>query len=53
VVTDVDWFDHQVRLNVTRDQVYSAPPWDPLAIMDEVDEQQLRRHFGWPGDGGA
>jgi hypothetical protein len=52
-VTDVDWLDHQVRLNVTRDQVKSAPAWDPLAMMDEVGEQQLRRHFGWPGDGGA
>ncbi|MGA8584618.1 MAG: PRC-barrel domain containing protein, partial [Roseiarcus sp.] len=51
-VTDVDWHDRQVKLNVTRDQVKSAPAWDPLAMMDEVGEQQLHRHFGWPGYGG-
>ncbi len=48
-VTGIDWIDRQVRLNVTRDQVKSAPAWDPLAMTDEVAEQQLRRHFGWPG----
>lgn len=52
-VTDVDWHDRQVKLNVTRDQVKSAPAWDPLAMMDEVGEQQLHRHFGWPGYGGS
>jgi hypothetical protein len=48
-VTDVDWVDREVKLNVTREQVKSAPAWDPLAMTNEVTEQQLRRHFGWPG----
>jgi hypothetical protein len=48
-VTDIDWLDRQVKLNVTRDQVKSAPTWDPLAMTDEVSEEQLHRHFGWPG----
>ena len=48
-VTDVDWVDREVKLNVTREQVQSAPAWDPLAMADEISEQQLRRHFGWPG----
>jgi hypothetical protein len=48
-VTDIDWLDRQVKLNVTRDQVKSAPAWDPLAMTDEVSEEQLHRHFGWPG----
>jgi hypothetical protein len=52
-VTGVDWHDRQVRLNVTRDQVKSAPAWDPLAMANEVSEQQLHRHFGWPGYGGS
>ena len=51
-VTDIDWLDRQVKLNVTRDQVKSAPAWDPLAMADEVSEQQFHRHFGWPGYGG-
>ena len=38
-------------MNVTRDQVRSAPAWDPLAMADEVSEDALHRHFGWPGYG--
>jgi hypothetical protein len=51
-VTGIDWVDRQINLNITRDQVKSAPAWDPLAMTDEVSEQQLHRHFGWPGFGG-
>jgi hypothetical protein len=29
--------------------VQSAPAWDPLAMADEVREDDLHRHFGWPG----
>jgi hypothetical protein len=46
---DIDWFDQQINMNVTRDQVRSAPAWDPLAMMDEVSEGQFHSHFGWPG----
>jgi hypothetical protein len=48
-VIDIDWLDRQVKLNVSRDQVKSAPAWDPLSMVDEVSERQLHRHFGWPG----
>jgi hypothetical protein len=48
-VKDIDWFGQHINMNVTRDQVRSAPAWDPLAMMDEVGEEQLHRHFGWPG----
>ena len=40
------------RINVTRDHVKSSPAWDPLAMAEQVGEQQLHRHFGWPGYGG-
>ena len=50
-VKDVDWFGEQVNMNVTRDQVRSAPAWDPLAMMDKASEDELHRHFGWPGYG--
>jgi hypothetical protein len=52
-VKDVDWFGEHVNMNVTRDQVRSAPPWDPLAMTDEVSEDKLHRHFGWPGYPGS
>jgi hypothetical protein len=48
-VKDIDWFGEHINLNVNREQVRSAPAWDPLAMADEVSEDQLHRHFGWPG----
>ena len=50
-VKDIDWSEHRINVNVTRDQVKSSPAWDPLAVADQVGEQQLHRHFGWPGYG--
>ncbi len=50
-VKDIDWFGRHINMNVSRDQVRSAPAWDPLALANEVSEEQLHRHFGWPGYG--
>ena len=50
-VKDIDWTEHRVNVDVTRAQVKSSPAWDPLALEDQVGEQQLHRHFGWPGYG--
>jgi hypothetical protein len=50
-VKDIDWFGERINMNVSRDQVRSAPAWDPLALANEVGEEQLHRHFGWPGYG--
>ena len=50
-VMEIDWSEHRINVNVTRDQVKSSPAWDPLAMADQVGEQQLHRHFGWPGYG--
>jgi PRC-barrel domain protein len=50
-VKDIDWFGEHINMNVTRDQVRSAPAWDPLAMTDQVREEQFHRHFGWPGYG--
>ena len=48
-VKAVDWFGEGVNMNVTREQVRSAPEWDPLAMVDEASEAAFHRHFGWPG----
>jgi hypothetical protein len=50
-VTNIDWRDRRVSVNVTRNQVKSAPAWDPVAMVDKVAEDQLHQHFGWPGYG--
>jgi hypothetical protein len=48
-VKAIDWFGEHVNMNVTRDQVQSAPAWDPLAMIDEAREEELHRHYDWPG----
>jgi hypothetical protein len=50
-VRDIDRSGEQINMNVTRDQVRSAPAWDPLALADEAREYELHHHFGWPGYG--
>jgi PRC-barrel domain len=52
-VKDIDWFGEHVNMTVTRDQVRSAPAWDPLAMTDKLSEDALHRHFGWPGYGAS
>jgi hypothetical protein len=50
-VRDVDWYDHHVHLKVSREQVQMSPPWDPLALTDQLAERTLHAHYGWPGYG--
>ena len=50
-VGDIDWSERQVRLNVTRDQVKTSPPWDPAEAAERFYELKLHRHYGWPGYG--
>ena len=50
-VDSVDWSQNQVRLSVSRDMVKSSPPWDPVAIVEQVYERRLHEHYGWPGYG--
>jgi hypothetical protein len=46
-VSEVSWWQHEMRFNITRDQVRSSPPWDPLALVDQTYEQRLHSHYGW------
>jgi sporulation protein YlmC with PRC-barrel domain len=50
-VTGIDWQARVVNMGVTRERVNSAPLWDPLAMLDEIAEERVRGHFGWPGRG--
>jgi hypothetical protein len=43
--------DRAAGPRASRDQVRSAPAWDSLALADQASEEQLHRHFGWPGYG--
>ena len=50
-VREINWTDRQIRIDVSRDQVKSSPPWEPLDIIDEAYEKQLHGHYGWGGHG--
>ena len=50
-VTGIEWPDRHVNLDVTRDQVKSSPPWDPLVAFNDTFKEQLHTHYGWPGSG--
>lgn len=50
-VRAIDWADREVALNITRQQVKTSPPWDPIALMSQMEEKHLHRHYGWPGYG--
>jgi hypothetical protein len=36
-VTEIDWLDHRIKLDVIRDPVKSSPASDPLTIADLVE----------------
>ncbi len=48
-VTKIEWLDRYVELDVSRQQVKSSPPWDPLVDFNEIYKKQLHRHYGWAG----
>jgi len=50
-VQKISWSEHEVWLDVSRDQVKASPPWDPLAIIDQLYEKRLHSHYSWPGYG--
>jgi len=50
-VQDISWPEHEVRLDVSRDQVKASPAWDPIAIIDQLYEKRLHSHYSWPGYG--
>ena len=50
-VGDISWFERDVTLRLTREQVKNSPPWSPEEFGDEAYEKDLHAHYGWPGYG--
>jgi hypothetical protein len=48
-VRQISWKDRQFLLDVTRDQVKTAPQWNPSESVDETYEKRLHSHYSWPG----
>ena len=51
-VREISWSKHQVRLDVSSEQVKSSLPWNPLDMIDRGYEKRLHSHYDWPGYGG-
>ncbi len=39
--------DREIRVDVDRETVKSSPPWDPMAMIDQVYEKKPHNHYGW------
>jgi len=50
-VKEVDWSDHHIRLDVSRDKVKSSPSWNPADTINGQFERRLHSHYDWPGYG--
>ena len=50
-VRHISWGSHEIEVDVSRDQVKSSPPWDPLVEIDRYYQQRLHSHYGWLGYG--
>jgi len=50
-VRSVDYLAHEIRLDVTRDQVKASPPWDPATEIELAYQRRLHRHYDWPAYG--
>ena len=48
-ITDVSWSDSEVSVNLTRDAVQHAPPYDAAAQLDHEQEVGLYEYYGRPG----
>ena len=48
-IENVSWREATVSVNVTRQAVKDAPPYDPAAVLDRTRELGLYEHYGRPG----
>jgi hypothetical protein len=48
-VKAIEWSDRHVELDVSREQIKSSPPWDPLEAFTQIYAKRLHHHYGWPG----
>jgi uncharacterized protein YrrD len=48
-VKEISCAEREIRLNVSRDQVRTSPPWSPLGDIEPSYEADLHKHYDWPG----
>ena len=47
-IADVDWQRAQVHLDISREQIEEAPPYDPATPINREFEGRLHQHYGQP-----
>ena len=45
-IREVSWFDGMVSLNITRQKVQDAPPYDASLQLDRIHEVGIHEHYG-------
>jgi hypothetical protein len=48
-IDDVSWFDRKVSVDLTRQAVKDAPPYDAEVSLDREQEMGIHEHYGRPG----
>lgn len=48
-IDDVRWSDATVCVDLTRQAIKEAPPYDAAAQLDRQQEQAIHEHYGRPG----
>jgi len=48
-IAAVSWPDAKLTVNLTRQAVKDAPPYDPVAQLDRQQEQAIYEHYGHQG----
>lgn len=47
-ISAVSWLEREVYVDLTQDEIKSAPEWDPDALPDREYETRLHEHYGRP-----
>lgn len=47
-VTEIDWINETMTVDVSQDKIRSSPEWDPASLIYESYEVKLRDHYAWP-----
>ena len=50
-VKGVDWSEHHISLDLTRDKIKASPSWNPSNLVTGEFERRLHNYYDWPGYG--
>jgi uncharacterized protein YrrD len=48
-ITDVSWLDRKVMIDLARQAIQDAPPYDPALLLDRPQESLVYEHYGRNG----